>query len=285
MSSAGFDRCGRTLDEITEQLIKIKELRLPGVDAPLVLGFLQGPIGFNDWWALNYGSEVQLFDENLDPIFPDDPGRRAERILQWIVDGMHKHGIIDGPTSFTTSNVRDLFASGRQAMISLSKYDLQRLNNPLKSEVAGLAKMSLYPSLDPGQFGTLGWTRMYGMTTTCRRPDLAWQLMQFVGGKDASGDYATARMFYLARGLGFAYKSLLTDSEIVKATAAWGDIELIRKQALVARARESIKEPWFPQFDTFYQAELQEVFLKRRSPRDGLARIARECRRLKKQWS
>ena len=285
LHAAGFETCGATLDEITEQLIKIKEMRFPGVDAPLVLGFLQGPIGFNDWWSLNYGSEIDLFTDDFDPIFPDDEGGRAERILQWIVDGMNKHGIIDRPTSFTTNNVRDLFATGRQAMISMSKYDLQRLNDPRKSNVAGLAKMTPYPSLDPDQSGTLGWTRMYCITSHCQDPELAWQLVQFVGGRDASGEYGTARMFYEARGLGFAFKSLLDDPAIIRATAAWGDIKLIRKQALVAKARENIKTPWFPEFDTFYQAELQEVFLGRRSPRDGLGRIAKECRRLKKRWA
>lgn len=287
LEAAGLTACGRTLDEITEQCLKIKEKRIAGpqgvIEYPLVLGFKQAPLGFNDFWALMYASEVQLFTPDLEPTFPDDP--RPERILRWIVDGIHKHQIIDLDASFTTAVVRDLFAAGRQAMVSISKYDLQRLNDPAKSQVAGDAVMAPYPSLEPGQNGTLGWTRMYCLPSYCRHPAESWRLMEFLGGKDPEGGYSTAKFWYLQRGLGFAFPSLLNDPEVVASTAKWGEIDKIREQARYARARENIKAPWFTEFDTFYQAEIQEILQARVNPRDGLARIAAECRRLRSEWT
>jgi multiple sugar transport system substrate-binding protein len=289
LEAAGYSECGRTLDEIAEQCVKIKEKRVTGpqgpLEYPLVLGFKQAPLGFNDFWALLYASEVDLFTKDMEPIFPDDTGRRAERILQWIVDGIHKHRIIDLDASFTTAVVRDLFEGGRQAMVSLSKYDLQRVNDPKKSKVAHDAVMAPYPSLEKGQNGTLGWTRMYGIPSTCRRVDPSWQLMQLLGGKTPDGTYSTAKFWYLEKGLGFAFPSMLNDPEVIASTARWGEIEKIREQAKHARARENIKAPWFPEFDTFYQAEIQEVLQARATPRDGLAQIAAECRRLRREWS
>lgn len=289
LEAAGYATCGATLEEIAEQCLRIKERRIRGaegvIEYPLVFGFKQAALGFNDFWALMYASEVELFTPDLEPTFPDDPGRRAERVLQWLVDGIHRHRIIDLAASFTTALPRDLFAAGRTAMVSVSKYDLQRLNDPAKSSVAGAATMALYPSLERGQRGTLGWTRMYCIPSTCERPDAAWSLMEFLGGQDASGSYSTAIFWAVERGLGVAYPELLDDPAVAGATRAWGDLRMIRMQARYARARENIKAPWFPEFDTFYQAELQEVLQRHRSPRDGLARIARECRRLRREWA
>jgi multiple sugar transport system substrate-binding protein len=290
LHEAGFATAARTLDELTEQAIKIKEKRLEGpsgqtIDYPFTFAFRQSPTGFNDFWALHFASEAQLFDRDHNPLFPDDPGRRSERLLQWLVDGIHKHHIIDiNSLALAGDVVRDNMGAGRQVFISLNKYDLERLNNPAKSQIAGHAKLSLYPSLEPGLNGTLGWTRMYCLTKTCRYPERSWELLQYLGARDQSGDYATARDWYLQKGLGFAYQSLLADPQVIASTNRWGDIRLIREQAKWARAREIIKAPWYPDFDVFYQAEVQSILLRQHTPRDGLARMAAEARRLKRQW-
>ncbi len=304
LRTAGFEHPARTLDELTEQTVKIKERRLPTpdqavVEYPIVLGFRQAVTGFNDWWALNYASEVDLFDEGLNPIFPDDQDRRAEHILQWIVDGIHRHRIID-PNSLTMGLIRENIAAGRQAFALINKYDLEWVNNRRNAAVveaelqnrpgvqhAKVFKMAPLPSLAPDQRGSLGWTRMYSLTSHCREDRIlqAWQLMNFLGGKDASGDYYTARRWFRLRGLGFAFKSLLDDPEIIALTQAWGDIGAIKEEAGFVRARENIRAPWFPDFNLYYQPEIQKILLGQQSPRDGLGRIARRCRELKREWS
>jgi ABC-type glycerol-3-phosphate transport system substrate-binding protein len=290
LHQAGLESAARTLDELTEQAIRIKEKRITGpagqvIEYPFTFALKQSPTGFNDFWALHFASEAELFDPEYEPLFPDDPGRRSERILQWLVDGLHRHRIIDmNSLALAGDVVRDNMAAGRQAFISLSKYDLERLNNPTKSAIAGHAKMALYPSLEADLNGTLGWTRMYCLTRSCRYPERSWELLQYLGGKDPSGDYVTARAWYLQKGLGFAYRSLMYDREIVDSTNRWGDMALIREQSRWARAREIIKAPWYPDFDAFYQGEIQSILLRQRTPRDGLARIATEVRKLKREW-
>ena len=307
LQSAGFEQPATTLEELTEQAVKIKELRIAVpdggvVDYPIVLGFRQAVTGFNDWWALNYASEVDLFDEEMNPIFPDDEGRRAEKILQWIVDGIHRYRTID-PNSLTMGLIRENIAAGRQAFALINKYDLEWVNNrrnaavvevelqgrgipATQSQHARVFNMAPLPALERGQRGTLGWTRMYCLTAHCREEKIlqAWQLMNFLGGKDASGDYYTARRWFQLRGLGFAFKSLLDDPEIAAQTRAWGDSEFIKEEASFVRARENIRAPWFPDFNIYYQPEIQKILLRQQSPRDGLGRIARRCRELKREW-
>ncbi|MCZ6680268.1 MAG: extracellular solute-binding protein [Candidatus Poribacteria bacterium] len=308
LESAGFEQPARTLDELTEQAIKIKERRVRNPDGdvveyPIMLGFRQVVTGFTDWWALNYASEVDLFDDDLNPIFPDDEDRRAEQILQWITDGIHKHGIID-VNSLTSPLILNNVSAGRQTFALINKHDLERVNSredsavaeaylrargipETQSHYAKVIKMAPVPSLEPDQQGTLGWTRMYCLTAHCREEYLldAWKLVQFLGGKDASGDYYTARHWFRLRGLGFAFKSLLDDPEIIAQTEQWGDSKLIKKLSHVARIRENIRAPWFPDFNLYYQPEIQKILLRQQSPRDGLARIAKRCRELKREWT
>ena len=208
LEAAGFEQPARTLDELTEQAIKIKEARVKSpegdvVEYPIMLGFRQVITGFTDWWALNYASEVDLFDDDINPIFPDDVDRRAERILQWITDGIHKHGIIN-INSLTSPLILENVSAGRQAFAMINKHDLERVNSREDSAVAEaylrargitetqtsyakVIKMAPVPSLEPDQQGTLGWSRMYSLTAHCREEYLldAWRLVQFLGGRDA----------------------------------------------------------------------------------------------------
>ena len=266
LEAAGFEQPARTLDELTEQAIKIKEARVKSpegdvVEYPIMLGFRQVITGFTDWWALNYASEVDLFDDDINPIFPDDVDRRAEQILQWITDGIHKHHIIN-INSLTSPLILENVSAGRQAFAMINKHDLERVNSredsavaeaylrargitETQSSYAKVIKMAPVPSLEPDQQGTLGWSRMYSLTAHCREEYLldAWRLVQFLGGRDASGDYYTARHWFRLRGLGIAFRSLLDDPEIIEQTEQWGDANLIKELSKVARARENIRAP------------------------------------------
>ena len=77
----------------------------------------------------------------------------------------------------------------------------------------------------------------------------------------------------------------MDDPEIGALTELWGNIKIIKEMSQTARIRENIKAPWFPDFDVYYQPEIQKILLRQQSPRDGLARIAKRCRELKREWS
>ena len=84
---------------------------------------------------MNYASEVDLFDDEINPIFPDDDGHRAEKILQWLTDGIHEHGTIH-ISSLTSPLILENTAASRQTFAMINKHDLEWVNNRENSAVA-----------------------------------------------------------------------------------------------------------------------------------------------------
>lgn len=114
---------------------------------------------------------MDLFDDEMNPIFPDDEGRRAEKILQWIVDSIHHYHTID-PNSLTIKLIRKNITAGRQTFALINKYDLKWVNNhrnaaavevelqghsipATQSQHAKIFNMAPLPTLEHGQQNTL----------------------------------------------------------------------------------------------------------------------------------
>ncbi len=281
LHKAGFEKPGRTLDEITEQARKIKE---KGILAyPIVPGYTQVAWGHWEWWAYVYASQVNLFDDDANPILQDDP--RAEKLLQWLVDGIHKHKIIDSKTiEMNTNMARDAMGAGQVAFTGVPKYDLQRLNDPKLSQVVGKIKMMPYPTLEPNLNGTVGWTRMYSLTKNVRNVEAAWKLIQYLGGKDSNGEFYTAKRWYLLKGLGFAYPHLWKDKEISESTSKWASVEVIEDIGRYDRSIEIIKQPWYTEYERFHIQELQRAFLQQITPKQALVNMAKFAKKIKAQY-
>ena len=62
-------------------------------------------------------------------------------------------------------------------------------------------------------------------------------LIYYMGGKDASGNYYTAKDWYLKYGVGYAFKSLDNDPDIIEAQRKAGyDRDVLKQQVATARA-------------------------------------------------
>lgn len=284
LAEAGFAAPPKTLDELRRQAEAIKKQRL--AEYPLLTAFGTTAGFFFDWWGFVYGSSGRLFDKEWAPTFPDKD-KTALNVLEWLVAAIHDWKIMDIKiVEMVLENVgtKEAFAQGQAAFVSQFKYNTEWLNNPKFSKIAGQAKPTPYPSLSAGQKGTMGWTRQYCITTSTKKRDDAWKLISYLGGKDEKGQYYTAKNWYLLRGLGFAYKPLWQDKDIIEATNKWGDAKVFSEMALAAKARENIKAPWFSEWDSFNQARLQEALLKKTKPRDALAASAKKAEDLRKEW-
>ena len=86
-------------------------------------------------------------------------------MLEWLIQAMHDWKILDpASVEMNLDMARDSLAAGQSLFADIAKYDLQRLNDPEFSQIAGLGKMAPFPKFSADQpGGSLGWARMHSI--------------------------------------------------------------------------------------------------------------------------
>lgn len=271
LDDAGITDPPTTLDEIIEQGKQLKDAGI--VEYPLILGFKLSNNFWEAWWALIYASGAQLFDDDLNPIMNGD-NTVARDVLAWIKHGLDE-GVIDPAiTELDSNQARDAFTAGQGAFHIISRYDVERMNNPEFSNVAGNVEARLIPSLDGESKGTVGWHRQYCITANTDVKDAAYELIYYLGGLDENRDPYTARFWFLERGLGFAFNDLDQDPEIRAKLEDFIDPDVYFEQATLARPREAIDEAWYSEWESANQESLQGVFIGQIDPDEAMQQMA-----------
>jgi multiple sugar transport system substrate-binding protein len=284
LNDAGFSSPPATWDEVVTQAQAAREAGVVSGPA-MVTGFSRSEVNsFQLYWSMVFGSGGDLFDEELNPIFPDEDVAALE-VLEWLVSAINDWEILDrGSIEMNLDQARDALAAGQVLFADMAKYDLQRLNDPEFSQIAGLGKMAPFPKFSADQpGGSFGWARMHSIPTISEHPDEAWKLLQYAAGKDAEGEYYTAKMWATLKGLGTGWRPLLDDEEVILATQEWGDIDLIRSESALVKGRNVLQAPWYAEWEQFFYAKLQEALLERTSPREALQESADKAIELKQQ--
>jgi multiple sugar transport system substrate-binding protein len=283
IEKAGFSKPPKTLDELHEQCMKIKEKGL--MEHPFSFGLKFAPGGNFEWWTINYACGIDYFDKDKNPIMQDDP--RAEKVLQWFMDAINKYKYLgEVALEMEHDKVRDAVSAGAACFGVITKYDVQRCNDPKFSKFPGLINLAAPPSLDGTTSGTANWSRMYCLTSHVKkdRIDAAWKLIQYLGGEDKNGELYTAKRWYLLKGLGFAYPELWDDSSIAESTAAWGDLDVIKAIGQTSRPIEVVKEPWYYDWQPHLYPTLQKAMTKKITAKQCLTEIADLAKKYKKEW-
>lgn len=282
LKKVGLTSAPETLDDLKQQSLLLKQAGV--AEFPLLVGFKLLAGSHREWWTALYASNGHLFDQNNDPLFPDkDPTMLA--VLEWFVQAMHDWKILD-PRSLELNGdeTRDLAAAGGSPYQLNVKLNLQFLNDPAKSKTAGLWKPAWFPALVKGQERrTMGWTRLYAIPKNPPNLDAARRLISYMGAKDASGQYFTAKWWYLQRGVGYGYSPVDKDPEVIASTDKWGDAKLFSEMGPKVQIREAIKTTWYSEWDQFWQVQMQNALLGKTKPRDALTAAANEAIRLKKE--
>jgi multiple sugar transport system substrate-binding protein len=282
LQKAGIAAPPKSLQEYEDQALKIKQAGI--VQYPLALGLGLTNDFWTDWWSLIYASGAKLFDDQLNPILDKDPAVKA--VLTWINKGINETKIID-PASLETATVpRDIFMSGQYAFLHIARYDVEAVNSPSRSKVAGKGKMAYVPSVDGTNKGTVGWTRQYSIAKNTKNKDAIYKLNYYLGGLDQQGNPYTAKFWFINRGLGFAYKDLGNDPDVKAKLQKFADpVDIYNTQIESARTREGVTEPWYSEWESGNQKLMQQVFTKQLSVDDCLSKMADSARKLKQQNS
>jgi multiple sugar transport system substrate-binding protein len=281
-AKAGVTAAPVTLDQLKAAALEVKKAGI--AQYPILKGYKTNVDGLSEFWSMIFASGGRLFNDTMDPIFPNED-KTAVGVLEWMLEAMHTWQILDPKgLELDETQARDVFLSGQGVFTSNVGNVFPRANNPQHSKRAGDVAMIRFPGLkDDITKGPMGWTRLYCISADTKVRDAAWRLIYYMGGKDASGNYYTAKDWYLKYGVGYAFKSLDNDPDIVEAQRKAGyDRDVLKQQVGTARARENISAPWYNEWDRFTQQQIQNTLLRRIKPQDAMMASANKARELKK---
>lgn len=281
LAKAGVKKAPVTLDELKDAALEIKKAKI--AEYPILKGYKTDVDGLSEFWSMVFASGGHLFNPALDPVYPDED-KTALGVLEWLVEAIHGWKIMDPRgLELDQTQARDAFISGQGVFSSNVGNVFPRANNPKYSKRAGDIQMTRFPGLKDTGHGPMGWTRLYGMSANTKKRDAVWRLLYFIGGKDSAGHYDTAKDWYLKFGVGYAFKSLDKDPDIVKAQKDAGyDLDVRSQQYGSAKARENIAATWYADWDRYTQQQIQNALLQQIKPADALAASAAKARELKK---
>jgi multiple sugar transport system substrate-binding protein len=281
LQRAGLTGPPSTLEELTQQAETIKAKGI--ADFPIVLGWgQQDPFSIESFTSLVFAQRGgALFDKDLNPMFKT-PGSAAEKVVAWATDALGGKKILS-PTSLQAANVDQIKAlqSGAASFGIIPSYSLAVLNDPGQTQLAGKFKMALMPG---ESHATVGFIRFYAVSAQVPRRGkealtASWNFLDYFGGK-TDGEYRITKRWSLEKGLGFAQTALFADKDIRAAFGKWADVDMLQKQAQLARAKEGMT-PYYGTWDVFSRAELHKAYLGQQKPAETLANMAKKWEELK----
>ena len=296
VNDAGFDKPPETLDDVRKQAEVIKQKGIS--EFPLYMDLSKGSDQMWDFWMYTFASGGHLLDQAGEPTYPDND-KVPLAILEWWVAAANDWKIMNGQADMevpTAGALTPLRTQGSQpgyggvAFAAHSRYDLEADNAPERSKSAIPGKINikfvLFPGLDANSpHNVPAWNRYYGIPSTAANKQYSMDLIKYLGGKDKTGQYYTAKRWWLLRALGMAYQSPWNDPEVQDRTNKFiADSQLMQKANSLGQARDGLEFPWWTDWYMDLQANVQQALLKQKSPKEALQASADKARALKKEW-
>jgi multiple sugar transport system substrate-binding protein len=275
LAEAGFDTLPETWQDVWDMSVALKEQGI--VEYPIILAFSQQEGAsiealISMIYSRHDGSGA-LFDENLNPTFNQE-GSAAYEAIEWLRMA-YDEGLLD-PASLQTAEIDQVksMQAGAHTFTIFPQYNMAEVNRPESGDYAGEFDIVLMPG---SSHSTVGYVRFYAMTPEAVAMgddalNAAWTFLQYFGGK-TDGEYQVVKRWAVENGLGFAQLPLFDDPEVQAAFGQWGDVDVIRQQAELARAKEGLT-PWFGTWDVFTRAEVHKAILGQQSTMDTLNNMA-----------
>jgi len=283
LTKAGFDAPPASLSELSDMCVEIKKQGIS--EFPLAMWINQEQNFKEIMYSLVYGSEGNWLDDNLEPIC-DKPDSVVQQVIDWMSTAINDLKIMDKANlEMADADVDLLLMNGKTVFQGANRYDLRRFNDPTQTSAAVADQRVFRPMLMPGFTGAgkgaVTWTRQYTVNATAVDQEAAFRLQYFAGGKNKEGAYWTAKQWHNRFGLGFAYKSLAKDPDIVEAENSWGDPELFAQQKATASPRKGLEAAWYSEWDNDMQAEWHKALLGQSTSSDATKAMADKWNELK----
>jgi multiple sugar transport system substrate-binding protein len=282
LKQAGFDAAPQTWEDVYTMSKAIKEQGIN--EYPIIMAWSQKEGAFPEAfismvYSQNEGANA-MFDADLNPTFNQE-GSAMAQVLEWLRTA-YEEGLID-PASLTTAEIDQVksMQAGQHTFTIFPQYNMAEVNRPESGDYAGQFKIALMPGKS---HSTVGYVRFYAMTPKAveeGKVEEVCKFMDYFGGK-TDGDYKVVKRWAVENGLGFAQLPLFDDQDVVDAFGKWGDVETIKQQAELARAKEGLT-PWFGTWDVFARSEIHKAILGEQTVQQTLDNMAAKWEELKAQ--
>ena len=256
LKKAGINSPPKTWDELTKQASTLKQKG--GVKNPIVIGLAANENSIlRNLEIISAGFGGRFFNDKLEPVF-HQKNSGVKKALAWIADGISKGVINRASISQGDGEIDKFMRSGTAAFTIVTDYEMKVLNDPKKSDEAGNIKNSLVPGSADAVSGTIGYVRLYSITSEADKAK-AWKLVQFLGGKDATGAYYVPKRWALEFGLGFSPAPLYKDAAVRNSISGWINPDILQEQAKYGINRAYRFVPYFSDWEAEAWGEFQEI--------------------------
>ncbi len=133
--------------------------------------------------------------------------------------------------------------------------------------------------------GTVSNTRMYCLGKNTEVKDKALKLLNYMGGLDSSGKPYTSKFWFQQKGLGFPFRALEKDPDVLQTLGKFADPTIYAKLASLARPRTAIKQPWYSEYENQQQKTVQQIINNQTTPDAAVKTLAQSVASLKKKYS
>ena len=256
LKKAGINSPPKTWDELTKQASTLKQKGV--VKNPIVIGLAANENSIlRNLEIISAGFGGKFFNDKLEPVF-HQKNSGVKKALAWIADGISKGIINRASISQGDGEIDKFMRSGTAAFTIVTDYEMKVLNDPKKSDEAGNIKNALVPGSADAVSGTIGYVRLYSITSEADKAK-AWKLVQFLGGKDATGAYYVPKRWALEFGLGFSPAPLYKDAAVRNSISGWINPDILQEQAKYGINRAYRFVPYFSDWEAEAWGEFQEI--------------------------
>ena len=256
LKKAGINSPPKTWDELTKQASTLKQKGV--VKNPIVIGLAANENSIlRNLEIISAGFGGKFFNDKLEPVF-HQKNSGVKKALAWIADGISKGVINRASISQGDGEIDKFMRSGTAAFTIVTDYEMKVLNDPKKSDEAGNIKNALVPGSADAVSGTIGYVRLYSITSEADKAK-AWKLVQFLGGKDATGAYYVPKRWALEFGLGFSPAPLYKDAAVRNSISGWINPDILQEQAKYGINRAYRFVPYFSDWESEAWSEFQEI--------------------------
>ena len=280
LKKAGINSPPKTWDELTKQASTLKQKGV--VRHPIVIGLAANENSIlRNLEIISAGFGGRFFNDKLEPVF-HQKNSGVKKALAWIADGISKGIINRASISQGDGEIDKFMRSGTAAFTIVTDYEMKVLNDPKKSDEAGNIKNALVPGSADAVSGTIGYVRLYSITSEADKAK-AWKLVQFLGGKDATGAYYVPKRWALEFGLGFSPAPLYKDADVRNSISGWINPDILQEQAKYGINRAYRFVPYFSDWESEAWGEFQEI-INGADMDSSLEKLAKNWNELKAEY-